>query len=251
MTIEELRKKAQPESHGKIWHFERIFSIYITYFVIKTPMTANQVTVIDLIFGLIGCGFLFGGSDLSALIGGIFLYLFIVVDCVDGEVARYHQTVSKTSAFLEGLCHIILHPLKMFALGFGLMVQFDNQIYMIIGILSGLNLSFEQGLNWRREIVLGGGYQFTRSYQGLKNQVSNFIPKKLVTFLMWFYQEEGMYGMIMIAAILDFLLPEIALFNGVINFKGMLLIVYLISYPIITLQTLRVSTKMVKEHYNE
>ena len=116
-NIKELREITQQNAQFSLIRLSRLVSIYITWVLLHTKITANQVSVIDLILGVIGCCFLFIGDNTSALFGGVGLLLFYVFDDVDGEIARYRKSTTLSSFYLEGLCHPIMHPLKFIALG--------------------------------------------------------------------------------------------------------------------------------------
>src|SRR5436309_14521992 len=67
----------------------RALSIYATWLLVKTPVTADQVTIASIVTGLLGAVAL-GLEGLAwGLIGCALLYLSFLFDQVDGEVARY------------------------------------------------------------------------------------------------------------------------------------------------------------------
>jgi len=100
-SITELRKICQEsryENEGGMPWFERNFyrriSIYFTKVFLKTGMSANQVTVIGALIGLIAGLFLAFANPLYWIIGVLFFYLVLIFDRVDGEVARYKNLAS-------------------------------------------------------------------------------------------------------------------------------------------------------------
>src|SRR4051812_14506658 len=67
----------------------RAVSIYATWLLVRTPVTADQVTVASIATGLLGAVAL-GASGLGPGIAGVgLLYVSFLLDQVDGEVARY------------------------------------------------------------------------------------------------------------------------------------------------------------------
>ena len=48
---------------------------------------------------------------IAKIIGAIFIHLWFVLDCSDGEVARYTKTFSKYGKELDYMAHLINHPL--------------------------------------------------------------------------------------------------------------------------------------------
>ena len=248
-SIKELRELTQ--GHISFPWPDRLVSIYFTWALLHTPSSANQTTVLDLLFGLVGCAFLFAGGDVNACIGGVFLLLFVIFDDVDGEIARYRDTCSKTSYYLEGLCHPIMHPLKFSALGYGLSLRFGEQWLFFLGMFVMVLCYVEQSSSWRREILLKGEYSYARTYEGVRKA----WPKSL-TFLFnvaaYVMQEMGMYVMIFLAAAFDLAFPRAgaALFAGY-DAKTALLAFYALGMTCMVLFNLRTSVAMVREHFNE
>ena len=61
--VEELKKLCRPShEEGLLSSFERAKSIYITWLLLHTPVTANQVTILSAIFGVAGSFLLAVGS---------------------------------------------------------------------------------------------------------------------------------------------------------------------------------------------
>jgi hypothetical protein len=73
----------------------------LTPVALRLGLTPNAVTVASLLVGL-AAAVLFGVGDRWALVAGaVLLQLSLVVDCVDGDVARYTRRFSATGAWLD------------------------------------------------------------------------------------------------------------------------------------------------------
>ncbi|HET9945911.1 MAG TPA: DUF5941 domain-containing protein [Actinomycetes bacterium] len=73
----------------------------LTPVALRLGLTPNAVTVASLLVGLAAAA-LFGVGDRWALVAGaVLLQLSLVVDCVDGDVARYTRRFSATGAWLD------------------------------------------------------------------------------------------------------------------------------------------------------
>lgn len=99
MTWAELRTKCKRQSDYIITMFvTNELSLILTWVLIKTRLTPNQVTVASII-----CGF--GGALCYAfgkfLIGSILLFLSHVLDCTDGNLARAKSSFSTTGKYLD------------------------------------------------------------------------------------------------------------------------------------------------------
>ncbi len=113
-SIPELRKMLQTNVQGHPI-LMRVLSIYVTRLILPTSITANQVTVAMLLVGIISAipfyfGYLWLGLALS--------YLGIVLDGVDGEVARYRKTHSLKGIYLDLVQHLAIQAWFFLALGF-------------------------------------------------------------------------------------------------------------------------------------
>ena len=116
-SISELRAICQPQEMDTRY---RMLSIYLTKLFLKTPLSANNVTFLDSVIGLIGAYFLSCGSSLSTLVGTLFLQFYFLLDCVDGEIARYTKKASIRGKCLEKIVHFIINPAIFISLGFGI-----------------------------------------------------------------------------------------------------------------------------------
>ena len=141
-SIKELRKICQEnryESEGGMPWFERNFyrrfSIYFTKLFLKIGISANQATLLSFISALFGGLFLiFATNILYLLISALFLILCLVLDRVDGEIARYTKSASKFGKYFDfmvgssaqsyiNICmtfgaYNALHDPRIFAFGF-------------------------------------------------------------------------------------------------------------------------------------
>lgn len=83
---------------------------FITRVLVRTPITANQVTLFQLCLGLTGLYFLYDKSPFLALFGAVLLNIAYLFDCVDGEIARYKKSQSINGMFLDFVNHEIIIP---------------------------------------------------------------------------------------------------------------------------------------------
>lgn len=136
-TLENLRKKTQkenePEPYAK--YIVRPISIRFTWLFVRTPLTANQVTILQEILGVIGAVLLAYGKFVW---GALFLQLGYIMDCSDGEVARWKNQSSESGKFLDLIGHMIVIPFYYFSLGVGLYLQYNRIEALIAGFLAAL-----------------------------------------------------------------------------------------------------------------
>ena len=149
-TLENLRKKTQkeyePEPYAK--YIVRPISILFTWVFVRTPLSANQVTILQEILGIVGAVFLAYGKFVW---GVVFLQLGYIMDCSDGEVARWKNQSSESGRFLDLIGHMVVIPFYFFGLGVGLYFEYSNPITLLAGFTAGLfSLKIEK-LLWNEE----------------------------------------------------------------------------------------------------
>lgn len=117
-SISELRKICQKV---KFQHFIEVcyrkISIYFTWILLHTSITANQATIIQMILGVSG-SLMIMLSSVPAVIVGIFLWYFgYLFDFIDGEIARYRKRSTISGLFIDGYNHLINQALILFSVG--------------------------------------------------------------------------------------------------------------------------------------
>lgn len=142
MSIDEIRKICQIKGNKEHWYTRivtRRISIYITYLLIRTSITPNQVTLLAIIFVLISSTLFTFGNNIYTIVGAIVLQLYVLFDCVDGEIARYRiftgmKTKNNMGKFMELIEHLITIPIILMTISYGAYKK-----YGIIWILLGFS----------------------------------------------------------------------------------------------------------------
>ncbi len=148
--IKELRhilqeEKINPVGWKRPWGyktFQRGPSIYITRFLLSTSVTPTQVTTTGILLGLSGCLFLLHGEWYWKLCGLFLLYLSVLADKVDGELARYKKIFSLKGIFWDEISHLIVPPLMWLALARGLVniSIYDERLFLVTTSLGAVAL---------------------------------------------------------------------------------------------------------------
>ncbi len=125
MSVNELRsdyrkhpKLEQDKNELMGFYVWRPLSFYPTALFMNIGLTANQTTWISLIILAMGCLFLAVGNYLTALAGAALLNVWLVLDFVDGNIARYEKACSRYGEFIDALGAFLAH-LSFFAAGVG------------------------------------------------------------------------------------------------------------------------------------
>tara|TARA_Y100000310_G_scaffold329502_1_gene399496 strand:+ start:1719 stop:2558 length:840 start_codon:yes stop_codon:yes gene_type:complete len=134
-SIKELKKFCK-YSDQEIW-LRRVFdelSVPFTKLLLYTSVTANQVTLLAIFFGIIGVGLITFPNSLIHSLGFLFLYFYWILDLCDGQVARYRKATSLKGHYLDILGHFTVHPFIYLAVGVHLFNQSGEFLNLIIGV---------------------------------------------------------------------------------------------------------------------
>jgi CDP-L-myo-inositol myo-inositolphosphotransferase len=121
----------------------RKISGFITGFLVRTPVTPNQVTVISLIFGLIAAVIFSFGGHTHTITAGLIFFLCIVFDQCDGEVARIKHMESEFGRAFDIIVDSIVNAAIVAGITFALYKTSGSGLHIIIGILAitGISIS--------------------------------------------------------------------------------------------------------------
>ena len=99
--------------------FLRKFSKLLTWLAVKIGATPNQVTLISFAIGLYSAFCFAQGSFWQIFLGAVLLQLSIIVDCVDGELARYTRQFSQLGAWLDAVTDRVKEYMVFMGLAIG------------------------------------------------------------------------------------------------------------------------------------
>jgi phosphatidylglycerophosphate synthase len=119
----------------------RPVSIYFTRVFLRMRISANQVTLTGLLVG-IGAGILLiFGSAQFWVIGALLLYLSVILDHADGEVARYNRTFSAEGEILDAISDRFLNRFVLTCACLGIYNVLHEIVVLVLGF-AGLILLF-------------------------------------------------------------------------------------------------------------
>jgi len=96
----EVRYKI-PLRRNAVEAFYNIISKFFSKYIVKTSLTPNHITVISGTCGLIGALFLIPNRASCSIIAGVLIQVFIILDFVDGDIARMKDMCSRRGAWLD------------------------------------------------------------------------------------------------------------------------------------------------------
>jgi len=123
-------------------HASRHVSRLMSPGIARTRMTANAVTLLNVLLGLAGAFLLSIGGHRFQIIGSLVFVFSTIVDLVDGEVARLKMQESTFGHYLDIICDNIVHLAIFIGVAIGLYRETANGlfIYLLWFFLGGLGL---------------------------------------------------------------------------------------------------------------
>ncbi|MFF8958476.1 CDP-alcohol phosphatidyltransferase family protein [Streptomyces sp. NPDC014894] len=125
-SVAELRPVVHPEGvkdrrSGEHWAgrlYMREISLHVDPYLVNTRITPNQLTHLMIVVGVIGGAALLVPGLTGAILAVVLFQIYLLLDCVDGEVARWRGQTSITGVYLDRIGHYICEAALL--VGFGI-----------------------------------------------------------------------------------------------------------------------------------
>ncbi|MFA5975417.1 MAG: CDP-alcohol phosphatidyltransferase family protein [Elusimicrobiota bacterium] len=114
-------------------HFDRRLSGAISRYLLKTPVTPNQITVGVTLLGVVAGYFMAQIGYTAKVIGSALFLLTSILDGCDGEVARAKKMTSKLGGWLDLWGDNVVHVAVFYGVGLGLFRDSNHPIYLLLG----------------------------------------------------------------------------------------------------------------------
>jgi hypothetical protein len=114
--------------------FDRNISGWLTRYLVRLPVTPNQVTVLNALLGLMGAVLLLAGGYWATVAGSAILVLSIILDGCDGEIARLKFLESEFGRKLDFFLDNVVNTAAIFAVGAGYFLQSGESLYLYLGL---------------------------------------------------------------------------------------------------------------------
>ena len=171
ISIKELHEKTLPDYKKKFvkmdyvsYYLWRPICDYATIVLLNTKITANFITILSFFSCIISlCFFIFVSNIYGALLGYLFFWIWNICDGIDGNIARYTNTCSKSGDLWDAVAGYA----AMFVMYFGAGIYASNELsivqipeissefYCIMGALSGMFTLFPRLITQKKESVYG------------------------------------------------------------------------------------------------
>jgi len=163
--------------------FLRRVSKLLTWAAVKVGATPNQVTIASFAIGLYAA-FLFAQGDTWSLVGGaILLQVSIIVDCVDGEIARYTRKFSELGAWLDAITDRVKEYAVFLGLAYGALIHNGQNLWVLAAVLMAIqtfrhlsDYNFSQVVKARAAEEIPIPVDFMADWDGITAQMEALDP---------------------------------------------------------------------------
>ncbi|TDE18765.1 CDP-alcohol phosphatidyltransferase family protein [Actinomadura sp. 6K520] len=150
-TVADVRRYGQPpglkdrrnEEHWAGRLYMRDLSPYFAWLALRLGFTPNQLTYLMMASGVLA-GVVVSlpasgtGTLWTALGGAVLIQVYLLLDCVDGEVARYLRQTSVAGVFLDRIGHYLSEVALLIGLGFAAQGGWENGGWVELGLIAAL-----------------------------------------------------------------------------------------------------------------
>jgi CDP-alcohol phosphatidyltransferase len=130
------------EEHWTGTLYMRRMSPPVTWLALRLGLSANSVTMVMIVIGLGGVVVAALSGIATAAVAVVLIQVYLLLDCVDGEVARITRSTSARGVYLDRLGHYLVEGGLMVALG--VRAAGDDQTWIIVGMAAALGVLVEK-----------------------------------------------------------------------------------------------------------
>ncbi|GLW65400.1 transferase [Actinomadura rubrobrunea] len=147
-TVADVRRHGQPpglkerrnEEHWAGRLYMRALSPYFAWLFLRLGFSPNQLTYLMMICGVAAGVVVSLPADplWTALGGALLIQAYLLLDCVDGEVARYLRQTSVAGVFLDRIGHYLSEVALLIGLGYAAQGGWRTGGYVELGLLAAV-----------------------------------------------------------------------------------------------------------------
>ena len=100
--------------------FRRMANPLSKLLILHTSITPNQVSVFSFFVALAGAVFFAMGGYANMIWGGLLFFVYVILDHVDGSIARIKNMGSKKGQWFDGIIGFVSIPMAIFSLAYGI-----------------------------------------------------------------------------------------------------------------------------------
>ncbi len=142
-SLKELNQICQKPRYREVgnWmvcHILRDAALPVTWLLLHTQISANQVTLISLGVAALSLFCYSLNGFVFFLVSSLLLQFWYLLDHVDGQIARYRKTASLSGRFYDFIMHHAVHGSIFFTMSFYSFNQTQNAFFLVWGFLISL-----------------------------------------------------------------------------------------------------------------
>ncbi len=124
--------------------YMREISLRWTRHLVNARVTPNQLTYLMVVAGVAAGAVLLVPGLAGALVAALLIQLYLLLDCVDGEVARWRRQTSVTGVYLDRVGHYLAEAALLVGFGvraadvFAVEEHAPNWLWAFLGTLAAL-----------------------------------------------------------------------------------------------------------------
>ena len=155
----------------------------IVRFLKNTPITPNQVTYFSVLVGF-ASGYTFSfASPESLILGGILLEATLVLDCVDGQLARAKGMASEWGRLIDGIAGYIAYLAVIWGLIKGF-PEYGQVLKIITGLIILKAISYDYCKQSLSTLILKG---YDGMERGIQDTCQKLRTQKSWVLVLYFY----------------------------------------------------------------
>lgn len=136
ISYQTIRREYQTPSLLADW-YTQLFSPLFTAIFVRAGVIPNVVTLLMILSGVTGAVLFALPWMLAKVAGLVFIHLWYILDCSDGEVARITRRFSLMGAEIDYTAHLVCHPLFNLSFAWNLISlhRYNTQMILFVAIV--------------------------------------------------------------------------------------------------------------------
>ncbi|MEU5883200.1 CDP-alcohol phosphatidyltransferase family protein [Spirillospora sp. NPDC047279] len=147
--VADIRRYGQPpglkdrrnEEHWAGRLYMRALSPYFAWISLRLGLSPNQLTYLMMLSGVVAglvVSLPVDGTLWTAIGGAVLIQIYLLLDCVDGEVARYLRQTSVAGVYLDRIGHYLSEVSLLIGLGFAAQGGWTSGGWVELGLVAAL-----------------------------------------------------------------------------------------------------------------
>ena len=218
-TIKELKKFKHPKGDPRNYWFDGV-STYVVKLLFHTPITPLQVNFSASVVGVCMGFFFITGTLWGRITGVLLFFLYIILDAVDGQLARARDDCTLKGHYLDNIGHYVVYPFVSMAMGYGNYLSTNNILMVWAGFIIGLAMTLSSASRDCFKAIYKDAADKTEQME--YGKVGIF--KKAVLMILRF---ESMLYLVLFSSVIDTLVEKRIVLSGLqLNIESHVIILY-------------------------